>query len=72
MRPASHGTPCRNGSHCSHGGAGEESCDHRGGEVGEIVQGVQEAQADVLCSSSVQYRTGCVFVYTNACVRACT
>jgi hypothetical protein len=50
------------GSHGSRGSAGEEACDHRGGEVGEVVQGVKEAQADVLCSSSVQYRTVCMCV----------
>lgn len=61
MIPGSHG---RTGSHGCRGSAGEEACDHRGGEVGEIVQGVEEAQADVLCSSSVQYRT--VYVYVCA------
>lgn len=60
-------TGMRPGSHGSHSSAGEEACDHRGGEVGEIVQGVREAQADVFCSSSVQYRT----VYVYVCMREC-
>ena len=39
--------------------------------MGEVVQGVEEAQPDVLCSSSVQYRTGYMYIHAFGCIRAC-
>ena len=68
MIPGSHCSHC---SHGRHGSAGEEACYHRGGQVGEVVQGLQEAQPYVLCSSSVQYRTACVYMCMCICVRVC-